>query len=203
MLIARRLVGLGLFAMAVPPHRRAGAYDLSFDVTFRADVNEDTCSHLKAAIKERVRERTTLLAQLGAENVAVPPIHLHVTSRGGSLIAGLQAYDYLSTVDGLHTHVDGIVASAATLLTVAGDRRYMTRHSMLLVHQPSLYLEDDMKATDLRDQTINMQKLVSNLLDIYNATTQLDIDSLTQMIQNEQILTSQEALQYGFVDEIE
>ena len=74
---------------------------------------------------------------------------------------------------------------------------------MLLVHQPSLYLEDDMKATDLRDQTINMQKLVSNLLDIYNATTQLDIDSLTQMIQNEQILTSQEALQYGFVDEIE
>lgn len=205
MFITRRLVSsLAIASLAAPPTRRAGAFDLALDVTFRADVNDDTCSELIKAVEQRVVQRAALLAQLQPEGTRVlPPIHLHVTSRGGSLIAGLRAYDYLSNVDQLHTHVDGIVASAATLLTLAGSHRLMTAHSMMLVHQPSIYLEDDLKATDLRDHAVNMKKLVSHLIEIYNATTLLTADDIAAMISNEQMMTASEALAYGFVNEIE
>ena len=44
-----------------------------------------------------------------------------------------------------------------------------------------------------------MQKLVANLLDIYNRTTALDVQAIT----GEQMINADEALAYGFVDEIE
>ena len=205
MLVPRRLVAsLAIASIAAPPTRRAHSFDLALDVTFRADVNDDSCSELIEAVGRRVAQRSALLARLESkQDEPPPPIHLHVTSRGGSLLAGLRAYDYLSGVDELHTHVDGLVASAATLLTLAGTRRSMTAHSMMLVHQPRLYLADALKATDLRDQAINMKKLVAHLLDVYTTKTRLGADDLLLMISNEQMMTASEALEYGFVTHIE
>ena len=165
-------------------------------------MTRETCADLRAALEAREVERARL-APFEVDEATLPPLHLHVSSHGGSLFDALATYDYLHTLPALHTHVEGIVASAATLFTVVGAHRTMTRHSMMLVHQPSQpTAEGAWKAADLRDEWVNMELATAALLEVYNATTLLSIDDLTTLLHNEQMLTAAECLQYGFVDEI-
>lgn len=180
----------------------------ALQIKFVADVTRESCLELQTAVEERVAQRTAIMRHLEQAmdvDVLPPlPIHLHVSSNGGSLLSALHLYDVLRDVPNLHTHVEGMVASAATLFTVVGSHRTMTRHSMMLVHQPSTHLDDrgSWKYTDLRDEHINLQKCTQALLHVYNETTTMDYSDLAALIQNEQMLTATECLEYGFIDEI-
>ena len=173
-------------------------------IRFCADVNRHTCIYLEDALKEQIAQRTTLMSQLGSLGVDIPvlPIHLHVASNGGSLPSALYMYDVLKEVPVLHTHVEGLVASAATLFTVCGQHRTMTRHSTMLVHQPSAYITGNVKFSELRDEYVNMQRYTKVLLDIYNETTTMSYSDFSSLIQNERYLSAEECLEFGFVDEI-
>lgn len=94
----------------------------------------------------------------------------------------LYMYDVLNEVPVLHTHVEGLVGSAATLFTVCGSHRTMTRHSSMLVHQPSLILKGNWKYTDIKDEYVNMQHYTKTMLDIYNVTTKLSYSQLVELI---------------------
>jgi hypothetical protein len=113
-------------------------------------------------------------------------------------------YDYIKSMKiPVHTHVEGLVASAATLLTVGGKHRTMSRHSMMLFHQASLPVREDLLPySELRDNTVNLHKCMDALIDIYSETSKLDKDSVKQLLGNEQFLTAQECMQCGFIDEI-
>ena len=205
MLTRRAVAGLLSLGVAHPAH----GFELApLRVQFRADVTRESCVQLEEAVDARVAQRRTLMRHLRgaiASDVELPPppIHLHVTSGGGSLLSALYMYDYLSEVPALHTHAEGLVASAATLLTVVGAHRTMTKHSMMLVHQPSVAAaERELKFADARDEFLNLQKCTTALLGIYNATTTMEYADLVSLVQNEQFLTARECLQYGFIDEI-
>lgn len=194
---------LGAALVPAPSH----ALQVGLQIKFVADVTRETCLELQTAVEERVAQRASILHHLEhaiAADVDVPPlpIHLHVSSNGGSLLSALHVYDVLRGVPNLHTHVEGLVASAATLFTVVGSHRTMTRHSMMLVHQPSTHVDGDWKYTDLRDEHVNMQKCTQALLHVYNETTTMDYSDLVTLLQNEQMLTATECLEYGFIDEI-
>ena len=169
-------------------------------VRFYADITTESCLQLESAISNKIGDRTLWMQM--CESSIVPPIHLHVNSHGGSLIEGLHAFDYLSNVENLHTHIHGLCASAATLLTIGGKHRTMTPHSLMLIHQPSLEVSGRWKFTDIEDEMVNMGKSVQQLLSIYNSTTSLSVDELKDLISNEQYLTATECLKYGFIDEI-
>ena len=174
-------------------------------VRFCGDVSRNTCMQLVDVVSTRVAERASLVSQMRmASDADLPalPIHLHVTSNGGNLASALYAYDVLSKIPALHTHVEGFVASAASLLTLCGTHRTMTRHSMMLVHQPSVYVQGDWKFADVRDDFVNMQKYTQALLEIYNETTTMPYSALVALVQNEQMLTAAECLEFGFVDEL-
>ena len=64
-------------------------------------------------------------------------------------------YDLIKRIKSpVHTHVEGLAASAATLLSIAGDHRTMTKNSMMLIHQPSLTIQSQLKFEDTRDQYV-------------------------------------------------
>lgn len=176
------------------------AFSSPFEVSFYEDVTRDSCQKLMKSLSAQHAARGKVM--LFSECPTPPAINVHVSSNGGSLHAGLVAYDYIQTLDNVHTRVEGLVASAATLLTVGGSHRTMTRHSMMLVHQPSIHVEREWRVTDTRDQLVNMNKCVEALVGIYNETTSLDADDLRVLISNEQMLTARECLDYGFIDEI-
>ena len=176
------------------------AFSSPFEVSFYEDVTRESCQKLMKSLNAQHAARGKVMQF--CECPTPPAIHMHVSSNGGSLHAGLVAYDYLNTLDNVHTHVEGLVASAATLLTVGGSHRTMTKHSMMLIHQPYIYVEGEWRVTDARDQLINMNKCVEALINIYNETSSLDVDDLRVLISNEQMLTARECLEYGFIDEI-
>lgn len=66
------------------------------------------------------------------------PIQVIINSPGGSVTAGLAMYDLMRSVDcEIHTVVSGMAASMGSILLCAGDKRFATPSSWVMIHQPS------------------------------------------------------------------
>lgn len=131
----------------------------------------------------------------------VPYIELHIHSPGGDLFSGISAYDILKKNKiPIHTIVEGEACSAATLLALAGKKRYITENSMILVHQLRTWFAG--KHNELQDEMKNADKMMTNLKGIYVKHTHLTQSQLSKLIQREEYLSAQECLEKGFVDAI-
>lgn len=66
------------------------------------------------------------------------PIQVIINSPGGSVTAGLAMYDTMRSVDApIETVVSGMAASMGSILACAGDKRFITPSSWIMIHQPS------------------------------------------------------------------
>ena len=128
-------------------------------------------------------------------------IRLHINSYGGSVFAGLAAVDYIrNTKTPVASIIDGCAASAATLMSVVADERYMHENSFMLIHQLSSAswgkyeeLRDDMKNNDLLMQTIK---------NIYLNHTKIPKKKLSELLKRDLWWDSGTCLKYGLVDDI-
>ena len=100
----------------------------------------------------------------------------------------------------VYTYVDGFAASAATLISVVGKKRYMTKNSLMLIHQ--LSGADSGKFYELQDQMSNMQILMNTINKIYLNKTKIDQETLLKLLQKDLWLDAKTCLAYGLVDEI-
>ena len=146
----------------------------STDVYFYSDVDSNSCLELATSIELLDSKMMKLHKHLDAQKNI--PIDVHIHSSGGSLTSGLYMYDFMKKIQTpIHTHIEGLAASSATLLSVAGDHRTMTKHSMMLIHEPSLKnIKSNSKFTDTRDQFVNMKKYMNAILDIYLEQTNIE-----------------------------
>jgi ATP-dependent Clp endopeptidase proteolytic subunit ClpP len=129
------------------------------------------------------------------------PIYLHINSEGGSLLDGLLAMDkLLKTKSEIITIVDGMSASAATLIAMVGSRRLINKHSYMLIHQ----LSTGVKGTyhNLVDETDNCDKLMKSLEGLYLKYTKIPKNKLKELLEHDLLLSAEECLKYGIVDEI-
>ena len=100
-------------------------------------------------------------------------IHLHIQSGGGELIPALYTSDLIASLPTpIHTYVDGICASAATLLTISGDVRHMSENSIFMIHQ--LSTTQSGKYSDLIQSLKNSDVLMEKLIDIYLKKSKFD-----------------------------
>ena len=114
------------------------------------------------------------LRELGAEiqhSAAVlecsrADIFLHVNSHGGDLFAGLAAMDEIrkSKVPVISI-IDGCAASAATLMTIAADKRQINKHAYMLVHQLSSGMWGKYK--EMKDEMENVDNMMKTIREIY------------------------------------
>lgn len=136
---------------------------------------------------------------LGVEQVA--PINLHINSYGGSLFAGFSSVDYvLNCPVPVHSIIDGCAASAATLFSVVATRRYMHKHSFMLIHQLSSGMWGNYES--LKDQMENNDLLMDTLKNIYTENTKIPKRILNQMLKKDLWFDAETCLKYGLVDEI-
>ena len=134
-------------------------------------------------------------------HIESPPIHLHIQSQGGSLYHSLYIIDLIENMKTpVYTYVDGFAASAATLISVVGKKRYMTKNSLMLIHQ--LSGADSGKFYELQDQMSNMQILMNTINKIYLNKTKIDQETLIKLLQKDLWLDAKTCLAYGLVDEI-
>lgn len=135
----------------------------------------------------------------GAERVTV-----RLNSCGGDLYTGLAIHSVLRSLDAEVTvRVEGIAASAASVIACAGDRVVVTPGSILMVHEGALGLLGYYTGADLRALVADMDAGVRAMLGVYAAKTGRPEDELREMVEAETWMVGQEIVDAGFADVLE
>jgi ATP-dependent protease ClpP protease subunit len=130
-------------------------------------------------------------------------LNLHIQSQGGSLLPTFGLVDFIRTCDiPINTFVDSYCASAASLITVVGARRFINRHGLVLIHQLTMGMEPS-KFVEIKDQTENANTLMSLIKDIYLENTNLTPKKLDELLLHDWWLNSTLCKQYGIIDIIQ
>ena len=130
-----------------------------------------------------------------------PPINLHIQSGGGSLLNAFYIVDLIEALDTpVNTYVDGYSASAASLIGVVGNKRYMTKNSMIMIHQ--LSSEKEGKYQELDDDHQNMQQFMNKIKAIYLRKTTIPYIQLSEILNHDLWLDAITCKKYGLIDEI-
>lgn len=134
--------------------------------------------------------------------ISPPPINLHIQSEGGSLMHTFYVIDLMNNLQTpVYTYVDGYVASAGSLISVMGKKRYMTKNSFIMIHQLSSSLGEG-KLNALDDNMDNLNKFMDTIRNIYLQKTKIPIDDLNKILDHDLWMNSKESLEYGLVDYI-
>ena len=132
----------------------------------------------------------------------VKRINVHINSGGGEVFAAVAMAQQLKKHPAeVHTYVEGVAASAATIIAMAGDVRHMTVSSLYMIHLPSTNVQGNKhqiaKGIEVLEKVEDIIRLT------YQNKTKLSDEQLTDMIDHETWLTAPEAKKYGFISEIE
>lgn len=135
------------------------------------------------------------------ESVTAQSLTVHINSPGGSVFEGLSIHNALREHPAkVRVVIDGLAASIATIIAMAGDTIAMPRNAMLMVHNPwSLSVGD---ADALRKDAGLLDKVAGQMLEIYRERTGKDAAELSAMMDEERWFTAAEAVEAGFADEI-
>ncbi len=126
-------------------------------------------------------------------------INVHISSPGGSILDGLSIFSAIRNSKAtVHTHIDGIVASMAGIIAMAGEKVFMADFGSLMIHDPSFPGND----TPDDNQKNALSTLRNSLLTILENRTNKKHKELSSIMSAETWLTPQAALDGGFIDEI-
>lgn len=169
-------------------------------IYFYAPVTDTTVLELNQALRSLDVEMRCLGVRFGLTHPL--PIELHIHSDGGSLFSGFAAADTINSLKTpVHTYVEGSAASAATLMSVCGKRRYITRSSLMLIHQLSALMVEGTHE-QFRDEFTNQELMMTKIKDVYRAHTKLDEETLEDLLKHDLWLDADRCLALGLVDEI-
>jgi ATP-dependent protease ClpP protease subunit len=131
----------------------------------------------------------------------VETINLRIASGGGSIVEGNTIYNALKRHGAkIVTHIDSLAASMASVIAMAGDEVRMAENALLMIHNP--WTMSMGGAEQLRKDADLLDKMETNIRTSY-ARSNLSTDELDAAMDAETYYTASEALEAGFIDEID
>ena len=130
-------------------------------------------------------------------------IMIYINSPGGSFTALTAIYDTMQFVrPDVSTICLGQAASAAAVLLAGGakGKRYALEHSRILIHQPSS--EGGGQASDTEIQAREVMRMRTLLEQLIARHSTRSTDQIAQDIERDKILTAEEAVEYGLIDQV-
>jgi len=168
-------------------------------IYFYDEVDPESIHALCMLLKEVERESKCKQVNDGLDNP--PIIHLHVHSYGGDAYSGLAgASAVLGCSVPIHTYVEGGVASAATLLTMAGKKRFIHSLSFMLIHQISTWTQGTYE--NLLDSKDNSTQLMQTFYDFYESKSKLKAKQIKKILKRDLWFSASDCKAFGLVDEI-
>jgi ATP-dependent Clp protease protease subunit len=129
------------------------------------------------------------------------PIKLHMNSPGGEIVG---AFCVINTIEQskvpIHTIIEGEAASAATMISVVGHKRYINRNAHMLIHQIRAGFLG--KMDECQDEMKNIKRYSKLAIKIYKKYTNLTDVKLEKILKKELYWGCKTCLKYGLVDEI-
>jgi ATP-dependent Clp protease protease subunit len=174
-------------------------YVVDNNIYFNDDITMETMNKLTKEIRGLQNRLISMGLKLGIEP---PVIKLHITSYGGSIHAAFMAINCIQTSKvPVHTIVDGYAASAGTLISVVGAKRFMYKQSNMLIHELRSSTTWN-KMSELEDEIENMKKIMEQIKNIYQENTKLSRHELNKLLKKDKDWNAEECLRKGLVDEI-
>jgi ATP-dependent Clp endopeptidase proteolytic subunit ClpP len=127
-------------------------------------------------------------------------INLHLNSPGGNVWDGQAIYNALIGHPAkVTTFVDGLAASIASVVAMAGDRIVMAENALMMIHDP--WAATTGTAGDMRKMADTLDKVKDTIVGVYARRTGLHEDSVSELMTAETWYTADEAVTAGFADE--
>lgn len=128
-------------------------------------------------------------------------ITVWINSPGGDCVAAAQIYNMLSNYAGKVTvKIDGIAASAASVVAMAGDKVLVSPVSMMMIHNPATIAWGD--SAEMQKAVAMLDEVKESIINAYEIKTGLDRRKLSKLMDAETWMDANSAVEYGFADEI-
>ena len=167
-------------------------------VYFYSEVSRESIFDLNMLLKEVEEENIITANKLNIDPI---PIYLHINSYGGSVFAGFAAIDMIiSCKVPVYTIIEGCAASAATMMSIVGTKRFIRPNSYMLVHQLSSGCWG--KMNEIEDEYENLKELMKNIKNIYEKYAKIPKKDLTDVLKHDLWWNPEKCMSYGLVDEL-
>jgi ATP-dependent Clp protease protease subunit len=132
----------------------------------------------------------------------IETLNVYINSGGGSVFAGQAIYSILKRLKVTKcAYIDGLAASAASLIPLACDKIYMPSNAMIMIHNPLIATMGN--ANDLREMADRLDLIRESIINVYQEKTKLSREEIISMMDAETWMGADKALELGFIDEIE
>lgn len=145
------------------------------------------------------QEFATDLESLGGKDVTV-----RINCAGGDVFAANAIHNLLCSYKGKVTVIiDGLAASAATIVAMAGDKIIMPTNALFMIHNPAIGMSDYYMADELMQMAQALKTIKASIIASYKKRCNLSDEELAKLMDSETWLNADECLEKGFIDEIQ
>jgi ATP-dependent protease ClpP protease subunit len=129
-------------------------------------------------------------------------LQININSNGGDLAMALGVFNFLRNHPAkITTYIEGVAASAASVIAMAGDAVIMPSNSVMMIHNPWTVAMGN--ADEMESAAKMLRKFEDTLVTTYAARTKLDSDELKVLLADETWFTATEAFEKGFCDQVQ
>lgn len=132
----------------------------------------------------------------------ISTINLSINSGGGSVFDGIAIYNMLKSHKAtVNVYIEGLAASIASVIAMAGDTITMRSGSMMMVHMPWTLSQGN--AEEMRKTADTLEKTGDSIVDIYSERTGISSDDIRNIMNDETWLSAEEAVEQGWATKLD
>ena len=135
------------------------------------------------------------------DTMKVPQIDVRLNTPGGDFFDGVAIYNALVSHDAeIHMYVDGLAASAGSLIAMAGDKIFISENAFLMIHNPWTIAVGE--AEELRSSANRLDKIGAAAVKTYAGRSGLHTQQVVNIMNAESWIGADEAVEMGFATEV-
>lgn len=128
-------------------------------------------------------------------------ITLWINSPGGDVFAAAQIYNMLMDYKGdVHVIIDGLAASAASVIAMAGTTVSMSPVAMMMIHNPWTIAQGEAK--DMEKVIAMLEEIKESIINAYELRTGLSRTKISHLMDSESWFNAKKAVELGFADKV-
>jgi ATP-dependent Clp endopeptidase proteolytic subunit ClpP len=134
-------------------------------------------------------------------SIKASQIDLHINSPGGEVFSGITIYNLLKQHPAnVTTYIDGLAASIASVIAMAGNEIYMAENALMMIHNPWGMAMGD--STEMRKTADLLDKICESLIIAYTDKSKKKKEEVKCLMDEETWMTAEEAMEHGFIDDV-
>ena len=127
---------------------------------------------------------------------------LRINSYGGDVFHAVAIHNAIKDRGNVEVRIDGICASAATIIALGANRILMPENARFMIHEPSTLLVGYYDLQRIERIKRGLESVQNSILGMYREKTNLEDEKIQKLIEEETWMSAEEAKNLGFIDEI-